>query len=388
MFAVGSSILPHKQPQQHHVVAVSLGQQVHYGNSPQRRFLSESELVRQANASNAKTTGEFSYARSNNTMDNIRELAGSPQRSIYMWKDSSPGFQSGVSNSGPVMVDYNMGAVSSNSGPVTSSIGHSSSDSGGGMPGCGVHYNAMVSSSDNGSAQFVTVNCDAQHSHSLIMTHSRLHHQIASSANDYLQSPQQASIVQRSNPASPTTMSSSSMGTASNYMMRYGNNNAATHQQPNTSYVQTIVNSSANNTSSGHIYQPKLHGGVAVFPPSAITNSGNLNTTQLSPQIKRKQMPTRPMSFVRALEMTDSMEMQTLDHQQQQNRNNGAIRAGQSGNLTQHLGAATSGSSTSNINVNNSSNNNNTNNSSNNNKNLTAISDRASVYDMNYEISV
>lgn len=380
-------MLLHKQPQQHHVVAVSMGQQVHCGNSPQRHFLSENELVRQTNASNAKATSEFPYSRANNTMDNIRELAGSPQRGIYMWKDSSPGFQGGMSNSGPVVVDYSMNAVSSsNSGPVTSSIGNSSSESGGGMPSCGVHYNAMVSSSENDGSQFITVNCEAPHSHSLIMTHSRLHHQIASSANDYLQSPQQTAIVQRSNPASPTTISSSSLGAASTYLMRYSNNSTVSHQQPNTTYVQTMFNSSANNTLSGHVYQPKLHGGVAVFTPSAMSSSGN-NTTQLSPQIKRKQMPTRPMSFVRALEMTDSMEMQTLDHQQQQNRNNGAIRVGQSGNLSQNLGGAPSGSRTSNHSPNN-SNNNNTNNSINNNKNLTAISDRASVYDMNYEISV
>lgn len=54
-----------------------------YG-SPQRRFLSEGELVRQGN--------ELSYARSNNTVDNIRELAGSPQHGVYMWKDNSPGY--------------------------------------------------------------------------------------------------------------------------------------------------------------------------------------------------------------------------------------------------------------------------------------------------------
>lgn len=50
-----------------------------YG-SPQRRFLSEGELVRQ---------GELAaYSRANNTSDNIRELAGSPQRGVYMWKDT------------------------------------------------------------------------------------------------------------------------------------------------------------------------------------------------------------------------------------------------------------------------------------------------------------
>lgn len=57
-----------------------------YG-SPQRRFLSEGELVRQGN--------ELSYARSNNTVDNIRELASSPQHGVYMWKDNSPGYNNG-----------------------------------------------------------------------------------------------------------------------------------------------------------------------------------------------------------------------------------------------------------------------------------------------------
>ncbi|KAF5278503.1 hypothetical protein FQR65_LT15674 [Abscondita terminalis] len=54
-----------------------------YG-SPQRRFMSEGELVRQES--------QLSYPRSNNTVDNIRELANSPQRGVYMWKDTSPGY--------------------------------------------------------------------------------------------------------------------------------------------------------------------------------------------------------------------------------------------------------------------------------------------------------
>ncbi|XP_022905358.1 palmitoyltransferase ZDHHC8 [Onthophagus taurus] len=53
--------------------------------SPQRRFLSEGELVRQEGQ-------QLSYPRSNNTVDNIRELANSPQRGVYMWKDTSPGY--------------------------------------------------------------------------------------------------------------------------------------------------------------------------------------------------------------------------------------------------------------------------------------------------------
>lgn len=46
--------------------------------------MSEGELVRQE--------AQLSYPRSNNTVDNIRELANSPQRGVYMWKDTSPGY--------------------------------------------------------------------------------------------------------------------------------------------------------------------------------------------------------------------------------------------------------------------------------------------------------
>ncbi|CAB0019316.1 unnamed protein product, partial [Nesidiocoris tenuis] len=51
--------------------------------SPQRRFLSEGELLRGGEPPH--------YSRTNNTVDNIRELAGSPQRGVYTWKnDTSP----------------------------------------------------------------------------------------------------------------------------------------------------------------------------------------------------------------------------------------------------------------------------------------------------------
>lgn len=53
------------------------------GGSPQRRFLSEGELLRGGE-------GSGGYSRTNNTVDNIRELAGSPQRGVYTWKDTSP----------------------------------------------------------------------------------------------------------------------------------------------------------------------------------------------------------------------------------------------------------------------------------------------------------
>lgn len=53
--------------------------------------MSEGELVRQEI--------QLSYPRSNNTVDNIRELANSPQRGVYMWKDTSPGYAPPVPHS-------------------------------------------------------------------------------------------------------------------------------------------------------------------------------------------------------------------------------------------------------------------------------------------------
>lgn len=55
--------------------------------SPQRRFLSEGELLRDS-GTNADIPPP--YPRPNNTVDNIRELASSPQRGVYMWKEASP----------------------------------------------------------------------------------------------------------------------------------------------------------------------------------------------------------------------------------------------------------------------------------------------------------
>lgn len=98
-------------------------------------------------------------------------------------------------------------------------------------------------------------------------------------------------------------------------------------------------------------YHPALRGGVPVFPPQP----------QPSPQGKRKATPTRPISFVRALEMADSMEMQAIANDHKSNvaiKNNGMI-------------------SSSAINQ-----------QSNTQKSTTPTPDRASVYDVNYEISV
>lgn len=206
----------------------------HSNYSPQRRFLSESELIRQGN--------EHPYSRTNNTVDNIRELAGSPQRGVYMWKDNSPG-----------------------SYPVASTM---------------IHQPTIPTQRPP--------------------------------PYDYY----------RSNPTSPTQQFNAN-----------NNNNAAAamalQQRPP--------------------YHPAMRGGVPVFPPQHPHH-------QSSPQVKRKTMATpttptsnndarrRPMSFVRALEMTDSMEMVS------------AAAAASNDTRSQRP--------------------------------TTPTPDRASVYDMNYEISV
>ncbi|XP_063990357.1 palmitoyltransferase ZDHHC8 [Diachasmimorpha longicaudata] len=181
------------------------------GYSPQRRFLSESELIR---------SNDHHYARTNNTVDNIRELAGSPQRGVYMWKDHSPSAYPSVQVPHPTLASMQ-------------------------RPPPYDYY------------------C--------------------------------------SNPTSPT-------------------------QQP---YNPPRA-----------AYHPATRGGVPVFPPHQ------------SPQVKRKTMATpttptsndarrRPMSFVRALEMTDSMEMVAVPGDNRSNQ-----------------------------------------------RPTTPTPDRGSVYDMNYEISV
>ncbi|XP_053949236.1 palmitoyltransferase ZDHHC8 [Anastrepha ludens] len=322
----------HQQQQQqvpltHHQQQVLASQA--YGGSPQRRFLSEGELVRQG-------ASELSYARSNNTVDNIRELAGSPQRGVYMWKDTSPGFSSSSGSASGGGVGGGVGMP-----PASMGIGSSA----GGTMGNNIHH-----------AQYITVVGSGQ-PHPLIMTHSRMHQ-----PGEYASPSQQQQQQYRSNPTSPTTMPPTSSTSAPTYMMRYGVGNPVA-SQPNN-YVHTSQ-SIANTNSSG--YQPQLRGGVAVFPPNPSgPNIGGGVVAQLqtqpSPQVKRKQTPTRPMSFVRALEMTDSMEMQSLEQQQQQGRGGNMPPSAVGGPGTQHLvgGARTT----------------------------TPTPERASVYDMNYEISV
>ncbi|XP_017029189.1 palmitoyltransferase ZDHHC8 [Drosophila kikkawai] len=340
-----------QQQQQQQAAAVHAAHPQHaalaqaaYGGSPQRRFLSEGELVRQgAGGVGVAGGGELSYARSNNTVDNIRELAGSPQRGVYMWKDTSPGF---TSSAGQQQQQQQQQVVSSSG--IGSSAGTLSSS---GTSGAGVMPHA----------QYITAGGGA---HPLIMTHSRL--------QDYAMQQQQqqqqqaaaaaaaaaAASYHRSNPTSPTTMPQVS-GAGQSYIMRYGGGAGTAGSSGSLASVTGSSNPSTGGGGGGGGggYQPALRGGVAVFPPNPNAGVGNLQT-QPSPQIKRKQTPTRPMSFVRALEMTDSMEMQSLEQQQQ----NGGVASNQQatgGVLMQNSSSSNSGTP-----------------------------DRASIYDMNYEISV
>lgn len=348
--------------QQQHAAALA---QQPYGGSPQRRFLSEGELVRQSSGAVGATVGDLSYTRSNNTVDNIRELAGSPQRGVYMWKDTSPGFQGSTGGGGPgsgAMMMPSGGGIGSSAGTMPTSM----------------HQHST------GGPQYITVAGGGQQGHPLILAHSRM--QPSGVVHDFQQQQQQQphAVFHRSNPTSPTTLpSASTTASAPAYMLRYGGGSSTvssqSQPQPLASYSQALGGSSGSNNASGAAsgsgggqgYQPKIHGGVPVFPPNPQGMSSN---TQPSPQIKRKQTPTRPMSFVRALEMTDSMEMQTLEQQQQQHhhqhqqqqqqqRNNGAILTGQGGSGAQHLMGGRANTTT-------------------------PTPDRASVYDMNYEISV
>lgn len=283
----------HPLPITHHNGGPRNSQQQQYV-SPQRRFLSEGELVRQGGGN------ELSFSKTNNsTVDNIRELAGSPQRGIYMWKDTSPGY-----------------------------------------------------SSNNQSQQQPPQFSNNQMN---IRPPGQLQTQ---QSNEY--NPQYDIHHHRSNPTSPTQQQIQQYGGVSGVGNRYPpqNNNNST---PSVGVV-------AGGGTSG--YHPALRGGIPVFPP------------QPSPQIKRKATPTRPMSFVRALEMTEMTQQGVnsnncgiinvggIDQQQQQ----GQLRNGQ-----QQYGASTSGTVVGGVNgvV-----------GGQNQRSTTPTPDRTSVYDMNYEISV
>ncbi|XP_058445490.1 palmitoyltransferase ZDHHC8 isoform X2 [Malaya genurostris] len=267
--------LPQQQQQQQQPQQQRPPNIVYHHGSPQRRYLSEGELARQG--------AELSYARSNQTVDNIRELAGSPQRGVYMWKDTSPGFSNG---------------------------------------------NGVASQTQ----------------------------QLVSNQSQQSQSPGVfVSMAQSVYQNTPSPTAPQQQQQQSQQLPQYGSVSAARYQLQQQQQ-QASMNS----------YHPALRGGVPVFPPqplpaSAVSNvvaavAGNsvaqsANGPQApSPQIKRKATPTRPMSFVRALEMTDAIEMNPTD--------------GSSSGQQQQPGGQTGRATT------------------------PTPPERGSVYDMNYEISV
>lgn len=292
-----------QQPQQQQLPlnhlngGIRMSQQQSYV-SPQRRFLSEGELVRQGS--------ELSYAKSNNTVDNIRELAGSPQRGVYMWKDTSPGYSNNQTPGPPGVFITNHQDRNNINASAAATRQHSQ------------NQQLLMSQPDYNNQQF-----------------DILHH--------------------RSNPTSPTQQMQYS-ASAVNVSNRYVPQNQQQQQQP-----------PLQNNVTGGAYHPALRGGVPVFPP------------QPSPQLKRKATPTRPMSFVRALEITDSIEMTNSNNvggvgsssnsSNDQNQTRGSTSGGGGGgNPTVYSNAnAVVGSQQ---------------------RSTTPTPDRASVYDMNYEISV
>lgn len=266
----------HQQPQNQMMMHQQQNQSglppLYPNGSPQRRFLSEGELLGRTSSNGLSIGGELTYVnRNNNTVDNIRELAGSPQRGVYNWKDNSPPGQN------PAM--YNV------------------------LPAQQQQHQQMMANS-------------------LVMGRPPLPSSLA-------QSSQQQQYLQNQNMTVVTSSQS---------------------QQPimsRQSNVSNIINNIVANSSGGGgaAYHPALRGGVQVFPPAQITNA--------SPQVKRKQTPTRPISFVRALEMANSIEMTNVQQQGQQIEQMQQVDLNKSNNEQQ-------------------------------------IPDRGSVYDMgvNYEISV
>lgn len=237
--------------------------------SPQRRFLSEGELLSRTGNNGLSIGNELSYVnRTNNTVDNIRELAGSPQRGVYNWKDNSP-------------PGYN----NQNQNPMSAAMY-------GVAPGQQINNNNFVGRPPLPTGQ---------------------------QTQQYLQNQNMATVTQ-----------------------------AQQHQQQpgiRQSNVSNIINNIVANSGNTSSYHPALRGGVQVFPPQV----------PASPQVKRKQTPTRPISFVRALEMANSIEMTNPNYQQQQ----GDQIENKAGNEM-------------NPNV----------------QQTQQIVDRGSIYDTNYEISV
>jgi len=279
---------PMHQQQQNQMMMMSqqqsqTGLPLYSNGSPQRRFLSEGELLSRTTSNGLSIGNELSYVnRTNNTVDNIRELAGSPQRGVYNWKDNSPpGQQQQQQQQAANQLQMNMN-----------------------------NMNVM--------------------SNNLVMGRPPL------PAN-----PQQ--YIQNQNMTAVTTVQSQPN---------------IQQQQPNIrqSNVSNIINNIVANSSNSTGYHPAIRGGVQVFPPQI----------NASPQVKRKQTPTRPISFVRALEMANSIEMTNVQQQQQQQQN---LQQQQ-----QPIDQLELNKSNENPNI----------------QHQQQIADRGSVYDMgvNYEISV
>lgn len=218
---------------------------------------------------------ELTYMnRNNNTVDNIRELAGSPQRGVYNWKDISP---PGYGNQNQMPMGTAMYSA---------------------VPGQQLQQNP------NNINNFV--------------------------GRPPLPSRQQHQYLQNQNSVVVTSAQQQQQ-----------------QQQPNVrqSNVSNIINNIVANSNNTSSYHPALRGGVQVFPPQI----------PASPQVKRKQTPTRPISFVRALEMANSIEMTNTNYQQQIDQN-----------------IVNKSGSEMNPNV----------------QQTQQIADRGSIYDTNYEISV
>lgn len=245
--------------------------------SPQRRFLSEGELLSRTTSNGLSIGNELSYVN-RNTVDNIRELAGSPQRGVYNWKDNSPpGYNN---NQGQMPMATAMYGVA---------------------PGQQQQQQQQLNNSNNFIGR----------------------PPLPTSQQQYLQN-QNMTVV----------------------------TSAQQQQQPNVrqSNVNAIINNIVANSANTSNYHPALRGGVQVFPPQV----------PASPQVKRKQTPTRPISFVRALEMANSIEMTNTNYQpgqQQQGDQSDSNKPG-GGEANPSI------------------------------QQTQQIADRGSIYDTNYEISV
>jgi len=249
-----------------HVVRVPQTASYNYGpyhsTNGERRVLTDAELIYDRQY---RVPEEM---RGDSSGGPIRELAGSPQRGVYHWKDSSPPTEKyGTSvDGGGIMSSYY------HSNP-TSPVQHSMMNNGGGVG----------SSGGNG-----TINMNRA----------------------YCQQPQQSA---------------------------HGGYNSG----PNAGSGYGVTNPSLSPNMKKKMYNNM---NVGYNGDGSGVGGGHVNDSSRPSPISR-----RPMSFVRALEMTDSLEMSRGAN----NRNNSPAGTPASGQLQ-----------------------------------VSDVGDRASVYDMNYEISV